>query len=50
MDRANQSHILTRVWLANEKRREAKDGACDKSEETGLLFIGASELGYHKRG
>ena len=50
MDRAHQSQILTRFRVTNEKRREAKEETYDKSEETGLLFIGASIIGYHKRG
>ena len=40
--RPDQSQILNRFLLAKEKRREAKEGACVRSEETGLLAIGVS--------
>ena len=38
--RVRQSPILSRFLLTEEKRREANEGACVSSEETGLLAIG----------
>jgi hypothetical protein len=39
----DQSQALNRLLLAKEKRREANEGACVKSEESGLLVIGISK-------
>jgi len=42
--RVTQSQILSRFLLTKEKRREAKEGACVSSEETGLLVIGGIRI------